>query len=90
MAEPYTITYSNHFKVGNKTFVFRKKELFNVTGIPFHLPLKDNNGSKGYWIDRKWYSFSKIKELIINKPINIDVSNLQWYQQCHLEEVFNL
>lgn len=90
MAEPYTITYSNHFKVDNQIFAFRCKELFNITGTPLHLPLKDNNGSKGYWINRKWYSLSKIKPLVITTPITVDVSHLQMYQQCHLDVVFNL
>lgn len=90
MDTPYTITYSNYFKVVDKTFAFRKRELFNITNTPIHLPIKENNGSNGYWIDRAWFSLTKIKELIINQPIEIDISELQWYEQCHLEEVFNL
>ena len=90
MVEPYTITYSGHFKVNDKTFAFRLKELFDITNIPIHLPIKDNNGSKGYWIDRKWYSLSKIKEMYVNNPITVDVSDLQWYQQEQLNNVFNL
>lgn len=90
MDKPYTITYSNYFKVGDKTFAFRKKELFDVSKMPKHMPIKSNNGSNGYWINREWYSLTKIKQLIINQPIKIDVSNLAWYTQIELDEVFNL
>ena len=87
---PYTITYTNYFKVDNKIFAFRKKELFNISTTPKHLPIKSNNGSNGYWINREWYSLSRIKQLIINEPLKVDVSNLQWNEQAELDEVFNL
>jgi hypothetical protein len=90
MFEPYTITYSNHFKVDNKTFAFRKKLLFDVTETPSYKPMLNNNGSIGVWINRKWISISVMKKLIINEPITVDISHLQMYQQCHLEECFNL
>jgi hypothetical protein len=86
----YFINYSNYFKVDNKTFAFRKMVLFDVSNNPTKLDLKDNNGSKGYWINREWYSLSKIKDLIIKSEIKIDVSGLQWYEQLHLDYVFNL
>jgi len=88
--QPYTITYSNHFKVDNKTFAFRKKLLFDITETPVHKPLLNNNGSIGVWINRKWVSISAMKQLIINQPISVDITHLQMYQQCHLEECFNL
>jgi len=86
----YFITYSNYFKVENKTFAFRQKILFDVTNLPIKLDLKDNNGSKGYWINRHWFSLSKIKELISKEPLKVDVSDLQWYKQIELDYVFNL
>lgn len=86
--DKYFITYSNHFKIGYKTFAFRKKILFDITKIPTQIELKNNNGSVGYWINRKWFSISKIQELIIKIPIIIDVSTLQWYLQIKLDEVF--
>ena len=86
----YIITYSNHFKIGDKTFAFRKKELFDISNNPMWLQLKDNNGSKGYWINRSWYSLTKIKTLILNEDINVNVSNLAWNIQIDLDEVFNL
>lgn len=86
----YFINYSNYFKVDNKTFAFRKMVLFDVSNNPTKLDLKDNNGSKGYWINREWFSLSKIKDLIIKSEIKIDVNNLQWYEQLHLDYVFNL
>lgn len=84
----YIITYSNFFNIENKTFSFRKKELFEITNIPKHLELKNNNNCFGYWINRKWLSLSKIKEIIINDIKKIDVSDLQWYDQIKLDYVF--
>jgi len=86
----YFIKYSNYFEIDNKTFSFRKKELFEITGIPKHIELKDNNNCFGYWINRNWFSLSKIKEIIINKTKEVDVSDLQWYDQIKLDYVFNL
>ena len=85
-----TIIYSNYFIIENMVFSFRKKELFNITNLPIHIPLKDNNNCKGYWINRKWISLSKIKGLVIKEEKEVDVSGLQWYQQINLQEVFNL
>lgn len=90
MSTLYIITYSNHFKVDNKTFAFRKKMLFDITNTPSHLPIKDNNGSKGYWLNRKWFSLTKIQDLIVNEPKEVDVTDCQWYQQIELDECFNL
>ena len=86
----YFITYSNHFKIGGKTYAFRKKELFDITSNPKCIPLKDNNGSKGYWLNRSWYSLTKIKDFITETPIDVNVSNLSWNVQIELDEVFNL
>jgi hypothetical protein len=86
----YFITYSNHFELENKTFAFRKKQLFDITNIPKLLELNDNNNCLGYWINRKWYSFSKLKPLVKIENKVIDVSDLQWYDQIKLDHVFNL
>jgi hypothetical protein len=85
----YFITYSNHFELENKTFAFRKKQLFDITNIPKLLELNDNN-CLGYWINRKWYNFSKLKPLVKIENKVIDVSDLQWYDQIKLDHVFNL
>lgn len=87
---PYFITYSNYFKVGNKTLSFRNKVLFDITEIPTKLNLIDNGGSKGYWINRDWYSLSKIESFIIKEPIVVNISELQWNLQINLDKVFNL
>jgi hypothetical protein len=71
-------------------FAFRQKKLFDITNTPILIDLKDNNGSNGYWINRKWLSLFKIKEMIITEPKEIDVSDLQWAQQINLDHVFNL
>lgn len=84
----YIITYSNYFKVENKVFSFRKKVLFDITETPKQLELKDNNNCLGYWINRKWFSLSKIKELVKVGLIKKDVANLQWHEQIKLDYVF--
>ena len=84
------ILYTNYFKIENRTFAFRNKVLFDITKTPTNLDLKDNNGSKGYWLNRQWYSLSKIKSLIVKDEIILDVSDLQWYRQIELNQVFNL
>ena len=86
----YFIEYSNYFEFEGKTFSFRKKELFDITGTPKHIELKNNNNCFGYWINRKWLSLSKIKEMIVNEKNVVDVSSLQWYDQVKLDHVFNL
>jgi hypothetical protein len=85
-----TIVYSNYFHLENRVFAFRKKELFDITYTPKHLELKNNNNCLGYWINRKWFSLSKLKPLVIKEKIEIDVGHLQWYEQINLREVFNL
>lgn len=88
--KPYIITYSNHFEFNGKILAYRKKVLFDITEIPTALFVSNNNGSHGYWINRKWLSESKIKDLIKNESKQVDVSNLQWYLQESLNNVFNL
>ncbi len=88
--KPYIITYSNWFEFENRILAFRKKVLFDITETPKALFTSSNNGSFGYWINRKWLSESKIKELLKNELKQVDVSNLQWYQQEQLNHVFNI
>lgn len=73
-----------------KVLAYRNKVLFDITNTPNVLFATNNNGSNGYWINRKWLSESMIKKLIKNEPKNVDVSNLQWYIQEQLNGVFNL
>lgn len=87
---PNIITYSNWFEFEGRKLSFRKKELFDITGIPKIIDLKDNNGSKGYFINRKWLSLTKAQELVKKENIEVDVSELQWYQQERLRGVFDL
>lgn len=69
----YFITYSNYFELDGKVFAFRKKLLFDISDIPKRLELKDNNNCLGYWINRKWFSLSKLKPLVkkLNKIIDV-------------------
>ena len=84
------IIYSNYFHLENRVFAFRKKELFDITSTPKLLELKDNNNCLGYWINRKWYSLSKLKHLVVKENVEVDISDLQWFEQINLQEVFNL
>jgi len=86
----YFITYSNYFKIDGKVFAFRKKVLFDITNLPIKIELKDNNNCLGYWINRKWYSLSKLEPLVKKENVKKDVSILQWNEQIHLDYVFNL
>jgi hypothetical protein len=86
----YLITYSNYFIIEGKTFSFRKKQLFDITNTPKLIELKNNNNCLGYWINRKWYSLSRLKDFVIQKNKTVDVSNLQWHEQINLDHVFNL
>lgn len=86
----YFIEYSNYFEFDGKTFAFRKKELFDITGMPKHIELKNNNNCFGYWINRKWLSLSRIGEIVKKETKTVDVSDLQWYDQIKLDHVFNL
>jgi hypothetical protein len=67
-----------------------KKMLFDITNLPLRLELKDNNNCLEYWINRKWYSLSKLKDLVKVENVKKDVSILQWNEQIHLDYVFNL
>lgn len=84
----YFITYSNYLIFENQTLAFRQKQLFNITNIP---TLINFNERANCWIvNRKQLTKSKAKELLINEPKKVDVSDLQWYQQEQLNHVFNL
>lgn len=88
--EKIIINYTNHFEFNNRIFAYRKKILFDITETPKALFCYNNNGCLGYWINRKWISESTIKTIVKNEPKQIDISNLQWYQQINLDKVFNL
>ncbi len=83
---PYIITYSNHFVFESKTFAFRKKELFDISGIPSLIARTE----QGWWIGRKLLSKAKAKKLVKHEPKEVDISNLQWFEQEKLNGVFNL
>jgi hypothetical protein len=90
MSTLYKIVFSNYFKVENKTFAFRQKYLFDITDTPNYLELKNNNGSKGYWINRKWFSLTKIKPLIIIENKEVDITGMNWYRQEQINHCINL
>jgi hypothetical protein len=88
--DSFIITYSNHLEFNGVLLAFRKKELFNISNIPQHIKQVNINGSYGWWINRKFLTVTKAKELIKQEPKQVDVTNLQWYLQIELNECFNL
>jgi len=84
----YIITYSNHLEFEGVKLAFRHKLLFDISSTPKYIPF---NFEGKYWlIKNKQLTISKYKELIKKEEVKVDVSNLQWYAQCHLDECFNL
>lgn len=84
----YFITYSNSFYFEGVFLAFRKKKLFNIGKIPLYIPF--NEKADCWIVNRKQVTISKAKELVTKNEVIIDVSELQWYQQINLDEVFNL
>lgn len=84
----YFITYSNYLIFENQTLAFRNKELFNITNLPIHVSF--NEKANCWIVNRKQLTKSKAKEIYINEPKTVDVTDLQWYDQCKLDKVFNL
>jgi len=84
----YIITYSNYFEFEGRVLAFRKHELFDITNSPIHIPF--NESAQAWIINRKHLSKSKAKSLVKQEPKQVDVTELQWYQQEQLNHVFNL
>ena len=85
MENKYIITYTNSFEFNKRLLSFRKKELFDITENPKHIPFL------GHWnINRVQLSVTKAKELCKLNPINKDISDMQWYIQEQLNHVYNL
>ena len=82
----YIITYTNLLEFEGRRLAFRKKELFDLS----HTPSIIKRSEQGWWFGRKLLSPTKAKELtkIINH--DVDVTDLQWYDQEKLNHVFNL
>ena len=88
--DSFIITYSNYLEFNGVLLAFRKKELFNISNIPQHIKQVNINGSYGWWVNRKFLTVTKAKELIKQEPKQIDVTSLQWFEQEKLNGVFNL
>lgn len=89
--DSFNITYSNHLEFNGKILAFRKKLLFDISNkIPSLVKQVNINGSLGWWVNRKFLTVTKAKELIKHEPKAVDVSELQWYRQIELDECFNL
>ena len=82
------ITYSNHFTFEGVKLAFRKKLLFCIDKVPALIPF--NEIAQCWIVKRKQLTKLKAKELLINEPLKIDVSGLQWYKQIELDKCFNL
>ena len=81
-----TVTYTNWLEFNGRKLAFKKKLLFDITGVPKLI----NQTMQGYWIKGKLLSPSKAKELIKNESLTIDLTGLQWYVQCNIQECINL
>jgi len=88
--DKYFIIYSNKIEFNGCILSFRKKLLFNISNTPKLILQHNNNGSIGWWVKGLWLSISKAKELIRHEEVKVDVSCLQWYIQCELEDCFNI
>jgi hypothetical protein len=84
----YFITYSNSFYFEGALLAFRKKLLFDISGLPRLIPFNDK--ANCWLVNRKQLTLLKAKELVNTEPKTIDVSDLQWTQQINLDRVFNL
>lgn len=84
--EPYTLIYSNLIEFYGRKLSFRKKELFDITGIPTHI----KRSEQGWWIGRKLLTLLKAKELVKKEYTCKDITELQWHRQEQLNHVFNL
>jgi len=84
----YKITYNYTLEFEGVLLAFRKKELFNISSLPIHIPF--NKSVNAWLIKRKQLTKLKAKELITKNEITVDVTDLQWYQQEQLNHVFNL
>lgn len=84
--KPYIITYSNHLFFEGKRLAFRKRELFIIDNLPSHV----KRSEQGWWIGKKLLTPTQAKQLTKNEPMQIDVTQMQWYDQEELNHVFNL
>lgn len=86
-----TVTYHYTFDFEGLKLGFKKKMLFDISGVtPKFIEQSLNNGMLGWWVNRKWLSKSKAESLVKKESVTIDLSHLQWYDQCHIQECFNL
>ncbi len=85
--DKYIITYTNKLVFQGRTFAFRKRMLFDISGqTPLYIPRSE----QGWWIGRHLLTPNKAKELTQIVATDIDVSHLQWYMQEQLNGCFNL
>ena len=88
--ETFTIFYAYGFKLDGEQYGFKNKSLQNITGIsPKYIPQCENSGSMGWWINRKWVSFSKAKSMTVEINKTVDVTHMAWYVQLDLEMGLN-
>lgn len=84
----YIIIYSNHFVFNGRVLAFRKKELFDITEQPIHIPF--NLNTRCWIVNRKQLTAKKAARLVKFESKQVDISHLQWYIQIELDECFNL
>jgi len=81
----YIITYSNWFEFNGKILAYRKKVLFDITETPKALFISNNNGSHGYWINRKWLSESgtSFRQALYFKEIGFNLHDTMMYRKIN-------
>ncbi len=84
----YKIVYSNFLEFNNRKLAFRKGFLFDITSTPIYIPF--NKNEQVWSVNGKPLTKSNAESLVVRQSISVDVSHLQWYTQCELDEVFNL
>lgn len=84
---PNVITYSNHLEFAGRKLAFKHKKLFDITG---KTPIYIKQSNNGWYVNRRLLTIQKVKNLIINKSITLDISHVQWYIQEQIKHCFNL
>ena len=82
------VVFSNFMEFEGRKLSFRQKLLFDITGLPKFVPL--NVTSNSWIVNRKQLSLKRAKELVVQRPVEVDISSLQWYQQERIKGCFHL
>lgn len=80
------IFYRYGFELNGNLYGFRCKSLQDITGSsPVFIPQRENSGSKGWWINREWMSFTRAKSITTEINKTVDVTHMAWHIGINLE-----